>query len=265
MVRPKSRMTRVRTYVLAILAIAVYTWSFEGADANPVKLARGIPYMVDFVSRMYPPNFANLPKFLLAALETIQIAIVGNMLGTLIAFPASLLAARNTTPSTIVYQATRFILDVCRGVSEMIWALLFVAMVGLGPFPGVLAVTIHNLGSLGKYFSEAIENIDPRTVEAATATGANKTQVIFRAMVPELKPFFLNYIFYYFDSSVRSATAMGIIGAGGLGLLLHTRIKLFFYHEASAILVVMILMITIIDRLSAYIRKNIVGELEGVA
>jgi phosphonate transport system permease protein len=265
MARPRSSRTRVQTYVIAILVVAVYVWSLEGTDTSPVKLARGIPFMVDFASRMYPPDFRNLPKFLLAALETIQIAVVGSAMGTLVAFPASFLAARNTVPSRVVYQVTRFVLDVCRGVSEMIWALLFVAMVGLGPFPGVLAVTIHNLGSLGKYFSEAIENIDPRVVEAARATGANSIQVIFRAMVPELKPFFLNYIFYYFDSSVRSATALGVIGAGGLGLHLTTRIRLFFYHETLAILIIIILMVTAIDRLSAYVRKKIVGELENVA
>lgn len=161
-------------------------------------------------------------------------------------------------PIKVIYHSMRTFFDICRGINEIIWALLFVSMVGLGPFPGVLALAVHLIGALGKYFSEAIENVNPEIIHTIAATGANKIQIIFHAVIPQIKSLFVGYIFYYFEHSVRAATVLGLVGAGGIGLELLTSIKLFKLKEVSAIMIVMVVMVTAIDRSSAYMRNKII-------
>lgn len=247
-----------KKYALMIFLALLFVWFSSETDANPIEFVKGFPFMIDFIKRMFPPDFTELPKFLLLCWQTFQIAVVGSVLGTIFAFPFAFLASRNIMPVKVVYQLTRAVLDVFRGISEVIWALIFVAMVGLGPFPGVLALTVHLIGALGKQFSEAIENCDPRIIEAIKSTGASKMQVIFHGIIPELLPLFLNSIFYFFEHNIRAATVLGLVGAGGIGTALMVRIKLFRYNEVLTILILIVIMVIITDRTSAYIRKKLV-------
>lgn len=174
----------------------------------------------------------------------------------------SFLAARNIMPYRPVYQATRTLFDACRGINEIVWALIFVSMVGLGPFPGVLALTVHLLGALGKYFSETIESVNQDLVTAIAATGANRIQTVYYGIVPQVKPLFIGYTFYYLEHSFRAATILGLVGAGGIGIELITSIRLFKSQEVLTTLIVMVVTVTLIDRLSAFVRMRLITGVE---
>jgi phosphonate transport system permease protein len=250
-----------KSLLLSISIVIIYYWALKGTGTNPIALAKGVPYMIDFVSRMFPPDFTNFNLFFMKAMETLQMAIVGSTLGALIALPLSFLAARNVTPNKTIYHFVRSIFDIFRGINEIVWGLIFVAMVGLGPFPGVLALTAHVTGALGRYFSEAIETVNPDVIKAIVSTGASKTQVIIKGIIPEVKPLFLNYSLYYFENNFRAATVLGLVGAGGIGMELITSMRLFRNQEVLTILIIMIVMVMLIDRFSAYIRKKVIKDI----
>lgn len=214
--------------------------------------------MVGYIKRMFPPDTKILPVVAVKLVETIQIALIGTTIGAIFALPLSFLAAKNIISNPVLYHTLRSVFDFCRGINEIIWALLFVSMVGLGPFPGVLALSIHLTGALGKYFSEAIENIDNEILIAIKSTGASQLQVILNGILPQVKPLFIGYIFYYFEHSIRAATILGLVGAGGIGFELVTSVKLFKQQEVLTIVLAMVILVIIIDRLSAYIRNKII-------
>lgn len=243
--------------VIGIIVVAVYYWAIMGTETSITNFIKGIPFMADFVQRMFPPDISNLGKFLLKAVETLQMAVVGSTLGALIALPLSFLGARNVMSNKIIYHFIRTIFDVCRGINEVIWGLIFVSMVGLGPFPGVLALAAHVTGALGRYFSEAIETVDSEIIKAIISTGASRIQVIARGIFPQVKPLFINYALYYLENNFRAATVLGLVGAGGIGMELLTSMRLFRSREVLTILIIMVAMVTFIDRFSAYIRKKI--------
>ncbi len=250
--------------LIGIAICAIYLWSLKGTDTNIIKFIEGMPHLIDFLSRLFPPDPNVVHDSFKKIIETIQMAIVGSTLGAIIAFPISLLAARNIVSNKFVYHICRGFFDMLRGIHEMVWALIFVSMVGLGPFPGVLALTAHVTGALGRYFSEAIETVDPEIIKAIISTGASKTQVVVRGIFPEIKPLVLSYYLYYLEHNFRSATVLGLVGAGGIGMELITSIRLFKYHQLLTILIAMTITITVLDRISAFIRKKItdVGYIE---
>src|SRR3989344_656283 len=250
---------KYKGFFIGILIVLIYYWAISGTGFNPINFFKGIPFMMDFIGRMFPPNISNLDKFLLKALETLQMAILGSTLGALIALPLSFLAARNVMPNKFIYHSVRTIFDVFRGINEIVWGLIFVSMVGLGPFPGILALAAHVTGALGRYFSEAIETVDPEVIKAILSTGASKVKVIIRGIFPEVKPLFVNYALYYLENNFRAATVLGLVGAGGIGMELITSMRLFKAQEVLTILIIMVLMVAMIDRFSAYLRKKIVG------
>lgn len=255
----KRFLKKYKKFFVGIFIVIVYYWAITGTEAGPVNFIKGVPFMIDFVGRMFPPDFGNLKLFLEKALETFQMAIMGSTLGALIALPLSFLAARNIMPNKFVYHTIRTIFDGCRGINEIVWGLIFVSMVGLGPFPGVLALTVHVTGALGRYFSESIETVDAEAVKAVMSTGANKIQVVVRGIFPQVKPLFINYALYYLENNFRAATVLGLVGAGGIGMELLTSMRLFKSQEVLTILIIMVTMVTIIDRVSAYIRKKVVN------
>ena len=260
MEKPKIKLPKwkYKGLLIGLLVVVIYYWAITGTDTSPIDFAKGFPFMADFIRRMFPPDISNLGKFFLKAVETLQMAIVGSSLGALIAFPLSFLAARNVMPNKIVYHGVRTVFDVCRGINEIVWGLIFVSMVGLGPFPGVLALAAHVTGALGRYFSEAIETVDPEVIKAIISTGANKIQVIARGIFPQVKPLFINYVLYYLENNFRAATVLGLVGAGGIGMELIKRMRFFRNREVLTILIIMVLMVMAIDRFSAYIRKRVV-------
>jgi len=254
----KDTRTALRQLVLAVVLLGVYAWSAAGTNLSLGELIRGVPGLADIVSRLLPPNFANLPKLVGPTVETVQISIWGTTLAILFTIPIGLLAARNISPHPAVYGLARFVLNATRSISEIIFALVFVAAVGLGPFPGVLALAFHSVGMLGKFLAEAIENIDAGPVEALVATGASKWQVIMYAIVPQIMPEFVTLCLYRWELIFRSATILGIVGAGGIGFELVSSIRLFQYQDMTTILIVILVLVTLVDYVSSAIRAKII-------
>ena len=253
------RKTQVKHASILVAILAVSYWSALGTEFSVIKFVEGLGNAYDFFGRALPPSFENAHRILPRLAETIGIALLGTTFGVILAFPLAFMASRNIVKSATLCQAVRLVIDSFRGISEIVWAFLFVAAVGLGPFPGVMALAIHNAGALGKYFSETIENIDAGIMEAVAASGSNQIKLITRGIWPELRPLFTNYMFYYFESSVRQATILGIVGAGGIGLEFILAIKHFKYQEAITIVIAMWLLVTITDRASAFARRRLLG------
>jgi phosphonate transport system permease protein len=222
-----------------------------------MRLVRGFPWMWDFVRRMVPPDLAVLPAALAGALTTVEIALLGTALAAALAVPLGFLSARNVAPPG-VYYAVRAGLNFFRSIDTLVYALLFVAAVGLGPFPGMLAVVAYTTTSLAKLYSETIEGIDPGPVDAIRATGATRLQVLRFGVFPQVLPLFLSYVLYRFESNVRAATVLGFVGAGGIGLYLQTYLRMIDYPAASTVLLVTVVMVMAVDFASARIRARLV-------
>jgi phosphonate transport system permease protein len=193
-----------------------------------------------------------------AIIETVQMALIGSVLGIFLAAPFGLLAARNTSPHPWIYQATRMFLNANRSLPEIVYALIFVAAVGLGPFGGVLALAISSIGSIGKLYAESIEQIDPQQVLAVRATGANPLLTFFYAVIPQALPVIASYSLLLFESNIRHASILGIVGAGGIGFIIGKYMALFQYTRLMGAVILMILTVTLIDRTSDFLRKRII-------
>ena len=232
-------------------------WSAGGAQLSWSELAAGLPQIADFLGRTLPPDLNILNRLVAPALETIQIAVWGTLLAVLPAIPLSFLAARNLQGSRWIYQSTRQALNVVRSINELILALVFVSAVGLGPFPGVLALALHGAGMLGKFFADAIEEIDQGPLEALRATGARPLQVIVFGVLPQVVTAWIAVVLYRFEVNLRSATVLGMVGAGGLGFELVSSLKLFRYPETATCIIVITVMVIVADTLSSQLRHRI--------
>lgn len=245
---------------IGALTLIVLWWAAHGAQVSVTELSKGLPWIGDFLNRMMPPNWAFLDKLWVPAIETIQIAIWGTLLAVIMAVPVCFFAARNLTPNLAVFHFTRQVFNVTRGINEIILALIFVAAVGLGPFPGVLALAVHGAGMLGKFFSESIEEIDQGPIEALRATGAGPVQTIIFGVIPQVITAWIAVVLYRFETNLRQATVLGMVGAGGIGFELVGSMKLFQYQDTATCIVVIIVMVMAADyvstRLRAWIQKG---------
>lgn len=236
------------------LVLAVLAASWRGADMRPLDLVRDSGNMVAYAADFFPPNFTQWRTYGSEMLITLQIALWGTVLAVVCAVPFGLLASANITPWWI-HQPVRRLMDASRAINEMVFAMLFVVAVGLGPFAGVLALWVHTTGILAKLFSEAVEAIDPQPVEGIRATGATLIEEIVYGVIPQVLPLWISYSLYRFESNVRSATVVGMVGAGGIGVVLWEIIRGFYYAETCAVMIIVILCVGLMDVVSARIRK----------
>jgi len=236
------------------VVLMLLIWSWGGADMRPMALFKDSANMAVFAREFFPPNFHDWRIYLDEMVITIHIAVWGTVLAVVCAIPFGLMSAENLVPRW-VYQPVRRVMDACRAINEMVFAMLFIVAVGLGPFAGVLALWVHTTGVLAKLFAEAVEAIDPRPVEGVRATGANALEEILYGVIPQVLPLWISYSLYRFESNVRSASVVGMVGAGGIGVILHEVIRGFDYAETSAVLLIIIVSVTLIDLLSARIRQ----------
>jgi phosphonate transport system permease protein len=241
----------------AFVALVVLGWTAWDTGADPVRLAHGLPWIADFVRRMLPPDLTVLPPTLLGAVKTVEIALLGTAVAAALALPLGFLSARNVAPPAVFYPA-RTVLNLFRSVDTLVYALIFVAAVGLGPFPGVLAVVAYTTTSLAKLYSEAIEGIERGPVDAITATGASRLQVLRYGVLPQVLPLFLSYVLYRLETNIRAATVLGFVGAGGIGFYLQTYLRMIDYPAASTALLVTVVMVMAIDGLSSTVRARLV-------
>ena len=251
-----SRVTPIRTLVV-VAAVAVYWWSFEGTGLNFVEIYKGMPGLWDLLRHMFPPDTNILLSIWTRFLETLQVGILASLIGSVIAVPVGFLAAANMSP-LYIYHPVRLVLNVFRGVSEIIWALLFVVAVGLGPMAGVLALIIFTVGVMGKLLAEAVEAVDPGPLEAMRATGASNWKVFLYGVWPQVLPTYLTIALYYWDHNTRQATILGFVGAGGLGYTLLFAISTYEFEKATTAIIILILLITAIDRFCLILRKKII-------
>ncbi|MBU0806590.1 MAG: phosphonate ABC transporter, permease protein PhnE, partial [Gammaproteobacteria bacterium] len=239
------------------LFIAVLAWSWQGAEMNPLGLIRDSGNMATFAADFFPPDFSNWELYLKEMIVTVQIALWGTVLAIVCAIPLGILSSENIVPWW-VYQPVRRVMDACRSINEMVFAMLFVVAVGLGPFAGVLALFIGTTGVLAKLFAEAVEAIDPGPVEGVRATGASALQEVIYGVVPQVLPLWISYSLYRFESNVRSATVVGMVGAGGIGVILWEAIRGFQFAQTCALLLVIILVVSLLDIISQRLRKQFI-------
>lgn len=252
----KKLVTPLRI-VWLLVAIAVLIYAGQKSDLSFVELVQGGGNMAEYISRYFPPDFTDWKFYLSDILETIGMGIWGTLVAAIVAVPLSVLAAENVAPMWLVFITRRF-LDAMRAINEVVFALIFVVAVGLGPFAGVLALFVHTAGTLGKLFSEAIEAIDPGPVDGIRATGASKLQEIIFGVIPQVIPLWTSFTLYRFEANVRAASVLGIVGAGGIGVSLYQSFRAFKYGKVSAILLILILAVGIIDTVSAKIRQRLI-------
>ena len=236
------------------LFFLVLAWAWQGAEMRPLDLIKDSGNMSKYAADFFPPNFKDWKLYVSEMLVTVQIALWGTLLAIVAAIPLGLLCASNVV-SPWVYQPVRRLMDSLRAINEMVFAMLFIVAVGLGPFAGVLALFVHTTGTLAKLFSEAVEAVDPRPIEGIRATGAHPMAEIVYGILPQVMPLWVSYSLYRFESNVRSASVVGMVGAGGIGVILYEVIRGFQYSQTCAVLIILIATVTIIDLISSYLRK----------
>jgi phosphonate transport system permease protein len=243
--------------VLTLLAIAIIVQDLIVVEARPSDLITGIHGMADFIRRSVPPDFSKLPSALWPTIQTIDIALFGTMIGIVLALPLAVLAASNITPSRLTYYGARSIIGFTRAVPDLVWALLFVTAVGLGPFPGGLALGVHSVGMLGRLFAETIEQLDMAPIHALELTGARRIQVFTHGIIPTILPTLLGISLYRLDENIRSSLVLGFVGAGGIGFQLLTAMNLFQYQDVSLLLIIIFVIVLGAERISAALRERL--------
>ena len=214
-------------------------------------------YFGDILSRMLPPDFSNLNELVYAMFETIEIAFLGTFIAIVLSIPLGLFSARNLAPNYFVYLICKTIVIFFRAIPEFIIAMILVIAIGFGAMPGVLALGLHTMGFLAKFYAEDIEHINKGPIDALKSSGATKSQIISFGVIPQILPSFVANNLYILDRNVRMATMLGIVGAGGIGYELQSSFRMFEYERVSAIIILIFVTIFIIDHLSAFIRSKI--------
>ena len=236
------------------LLIALLAWSWRGADMRPLDLIRDAGNMAEYGKSFFPPDFTDWRLYVSEMVITLHIAIWGTVLAVVCAIPCGLLCAGNVAPAWI-HQPMRRLMDAARAINEIVFAMLFVVAVGLGPFAGVLAIFVHTTGVLAKLFSEAVEAIDPQPVEGIRSTGAYPLEEVVFGVIPQVLPLWISYSLYRFESNVRSAAVVGMVGAGGIGVVLWEIIRSFQYSQTCAVMLIIVATVSLIDLVSARVRK----------
>ncbi|MFD2171546.1 phosphonate ABC transporter, permease protein PhnE [Tumebacillus lipolyticus] len=253
-IKPPSKLK----YTIAFLILAaLYVVSWRGVKGDIGELIDGLPNIGDMMAQLWPPDFNYFIEILDPMLETIQMAILGTTFGALLSIPMILLASSNIFGRKVVL-ITRAILNVTRTIPELLFAGIFVAIVGLGPFAGIMALTLFSFGIITKMTYESVETIDPGPLEAMTAVGANKLQYIGFAVVPQALPAFVAYVFYTFEVCVRASAILGLVGAGGIGLVLNTALAMYQYTHVASIILFTLIIVILIDTISTRIREKLI-------
>ena len=257
--RPASARLAMPATVLA--AFAIFVFGLVDLDFSPAKLMSGLSQLGWITVMMIPPDpGSSLPAYLAALGETLSIALLGTTLAAVAALPVSLLAARNIVPSNLLRFPVRRFLDSIRGVDTLIWALVWINVVGLGPFAGVLAIALSDFGAFGKLFSEAIEAADRKQVEGIRASGGNALHELRFGLMPQVLPVIAGQVLYFIESNTRSATIIGIVGAGGIGLQLAEQIRVLEWQKVSFLILMILVAVAAIDWISGKLRFAIIGQ-----
>lgn len=253
-------VARARSVGVVSAIVGIFVFGLVWLGFSPASLVRGASRLGVILQLMFPPTPGDLLLVYAKALgQTLSIAFLGTMLAAIVAFPLSVFAARNIVGQRAIRFLAKRSFDALRGIDTLIWALIFINVVGLGPFSGILAVAMSDLGAFGKLFSEAFETVGPKQVEGVTSTGASKAHEVRFGILPQVLPVFLSQVLYYFESNVRSATVIGIVGAGGIGLYLSNEINQQNWDHVSFIILMILVAVAVIDWLSSRVRSSMIG------
>src|SRR5437016_2269945 len=250
--------SRLRFVVTIVALAAIYSVCWHLAKVDVGKLVTGLPRMASWAAKSWPPATDELPVLLLRAAETVAMAAIGTTVAALLALPVCVLAARNVTPSMALYYPTRWFLNALRGIDSFVFALLFVAVVGLGPFAGVLGIALHTWGSAAKFFADHMENVNLGPFEAVRTTGAPRSTAIAYALVPDVLPVFASTSLFWWEFNVRASTVLGVVGAGGIGQELKNSIDLLDFPRLFTIIAIILVVVTALDQFSSWLRKELV-------
>jgi phosphonate transport system permease protein len=257
--RPAS--SRLGMPAVGLAAIALLIFGLIELEFSPQRIWAGLSQLGWFMMLMIPPDpGSSLPTYLAAMGETLSIALLGTTLAAVIALPVSLLAARNIVPTQFIRFPVRRFLDSIRGVDTLIWALVWINVVGLGPFAGVLAIAVSDFGAFGKLFSEAIETADRKQVEGIRAAGGSTLHEVRFGLIPQVLPVIAGQVLYFIESNTRSATIIGIVGAGGIGLQLAEQIRVLEWQKVSFLILMIMVAVAAIDWISSRLRFAIIGR-----
>lgn len=256
-----SLAKRLRTLAIIAVLVGLFVFGMVWLGFSFEKLATGIGRIGVVLGLMFPPSPGHLlPLYLKGLAETLAIAFLGTMLAAVLAFPLAFVAAKNVAGQRVVRFLSRRMLDSIRGVDTLIWALIFINVVGLGPFAGILAVAMSDIGTFGKLFSEAVEAADTKPVDGIASTGGSTLHRVRFGIVPQVLPVMLSQVLYYFESNTRSATVIGIVGAGGIGLFLSNEINQQNWDRVAFLILMILVTVAIIDFISSRLRFAIIGR-----
>ena len=247
------------TRAAVAVGIVLFVWGLDRLGFGFVRLWQGAGELIRVGGLMLPPQTGGMAQtYALAIAETVAMAFLGTLAASLLAVPLGFMGAKNTMPLAPLRFAVRRMFDVVRGIDSLIWAILFVSIIGLGPFAGILAIAVNDTGVLAKLYSEAIENADADQARGVRATGAGRVQVIRFGIWPQVLPVFLTNTLYFFESNVRSATILGVVGAGGIGFFLMDRILINAWPQVAFIILLILMTVAAIDWLSHRIRRQLI-------
>mgnify|MGYP000885804591 CR=1 FL=1 len=251
-------LKRFRFWAVMAGIAAFYVVSWQLAQVDLGRLAQGLPRLGQWIAKAWPPQVAELPLILQRTCETIAMAAIGTTAAVLLALPMAVLASRNITPLPALYYPARWFLNALRGIDSFVFALLFVAAVGLGPFAGVIGIALHTWGSAAKLFADHIEAAPMGALEAVETTGAGRFTVITYALVPDVLPVLLSTALFWWEFNVRASTVLGVVGAGGIGQELKNSMDLLDFPRLFTIIGVILIVVTVLDQLSGWLRRRLV-------
>lgn len=251
----KQKITRL---VITVSVFLILIWAARGVDINPGKMFSGFPIIGRIIGLMFPPRWSYFNIVIARMLQSFHIALIGTTIGSILAIPVGFIAARNVTAYKIVSWIGKQLLNAIRTFPELILAVFFVASFGPGQLAGLMAVGIHSIGMLGKLYADIIESIDQGPIEALESCGANRLEILWNAVLPQVLPEFIATSLYRFEINMRSATVLGMVGAGGIGVVLDQALKYRRWDVVGMSMIVIVICVTIIDYSSAYLRKKIV-------
>lgn len=254
----RARGALVRRLMVALpAAAAILACLWKVGLLDPGRLAEGAPAMAQLLGEMTPPDFTRWRSWVGPIVDTLAMSVAGTVLAVTLSLPLGLLAAPNTSPHPFVYGAFRLLLNALRSVPELIMGIFFVAAVGFGALPGVLALGLHSTGMVGKFFAEAIEHVDHKPIEAARAAGASPLQVVTHAVLPQVLPQLTDTTLYRWEYNFRASTVLGVVGAGGIGFELIASLRLLQYDQVAAIMLCILAAVTLVDALGGALRRRL--------
>ncbi|WP_337876202.1 phosphonate ABC transporter, permease protein PhnE [Elioraea sp.] len=246
-------------FAIAAGALALVVSAIGGAGVSPTAFAEGLPALARFLAQAFPPDPSRLPNILGALIETFQMAIAGTAFGVLAAVPFGILAARGLAPGRLVRGAARAVIALCRTIPDLVWGLIFVVAVGLGPFAGTLALAVDTIGYCGRFFAEAMEEAERGPQEALAAVGAGRIGIIACAVLPSALPGMIAAALFALEKATRASVVLGLVGAGGIGVELKVAMDLFNYAEAATILICVFVLVLAVEQASQALRRRIIA------